>query len=91
MAARCSIAHMLTVPEAAKRTGRNPETIRRWIRAGRLRARKVGTQHVIEEADLALASSLPSSLPVPERLRTFESGRPQPDWSEAIHRSRRER
>ena len=43
---------MLTVPEAAKRTGRNPETVRRWIREGKLRARKVGTQHVIEEQDL---------------------------------------
>jgi excisionase family DNA binding protein len=42
----------LTVPEAARRTGRNPETIRRWIREGRLRAHKVGTQHVIDEADL---------------------------------------
>ncbi|MGI8593416.1 MAG: helix-turn-helix domain-containing protein [Solirubrobacteraceae bacterium] len=82
---------MLTVPEAAKRAGRNPETIRRWIRAGRLRARKIGTQHVIEEADLALVASAPSSLPVPEGLRLFESGRLQPDWGEAIHRSRRER
>ena len=44
---------MLTVPEAARRSGRNPETIRRWIREGRLRARKVGTQHIIEEDDLA--------------------------------------
>lgn len=43
---------MLTVPEAARRIGRNPETVRRWIRAGRLPARKVGTQHVIEERDL---------------------------------------
>ena len=43
---------MLTVPEAAKRTGRNPETVRRWIREGKLRAHKVGTQHVIDERDL---------------------------------------
>jgi uncharacterized protein len=42
----------LTVPEAARRVGRNPETVRRWIREGRLRAHKVGTQHVIDEADL---------------------------------------
>jgi excisionase family DNA binding protein len=44
---------MLTVPEAARRAGRHPETIRRWIREGRLRAHKVGTQHVIEADDLA--------------------------------------
>lgn len=43
---------MLTVPEAAKRATCDPETVRRWIRAGKLRARKVGTQHVIDEGDL---------------------------------------
>jgi uncharacterized protein len=43
----------LTVPEAARRVGRNPETIRRWIRAGKLPSHKVGTQHVIDEDDLA--------------------------------------
>ena len=42
----------LTVPEAARRTSRNPETIRRWIREGKLRSRKVGTQYFIEERDL---------------------------------------
>lgn len=44
---------MLTVPEAARRVGRDPETVRRWIRAGKLAAWKVGTQHVIDEDDLA--------------------------------------
>ncbi len=43
---------MLTVPEAARRAGRNPETIRRWIREGKLTAWKVGAQHVIDEVDL---------------------------------------
>ncbi len=42
----------LTVPEAARRIGRNPETVRRWIRAGKLPAWKVGTQHLIDEDDL---------------------------------------
>ena len=40
---------MLTVPEAATRAGRNPETVRRWIRSGRLRSQKVGTQHVLDD------------------------------------------
>jgi len=44
---------MLTVPEAAKVARRDPETVRRWIRAGKLAARKIGTQHLIDEADLA--------------------------------------
>lgn len=82
---------MLTVPEAAKRVGRNPETIRRWIRAGRLRSLKLGTQHMIDEADLDALADDPASLPVPDELRRFDSGRPQPDWAAAIHRSRRDR
>jgi len=44
---------MLTVPEAARRATRNPETIRRWIREGKLVSWKVGTQYLIDEDDLA--------------------------------------
>ena len=44
---------MLTVPEVARLMQRNPETIRRWIREGKLPASKVGMQHLIAEADLA--------------------------------------
>jgi excisionase family DNA binding protein len=43
---------MLTATEAAERVGRNPETVRRWIRSGRLRARRIGTRHVIDTRDL---------------------------------------
>ena len=79
---------MLTVPEAARRVGRNPETIRRWIRSGRLLARKVGTQHVIEEADLDAAAGgedelLPSPWP-----RVMPDGSPMPNVVELIRRSR---
>jgi excisionase family DNA binding protein len=81
---------MLTVPEAARRVGRDPETIRRWIRGGRLRARKIGTQHVIEERDLDAAVTR-RSLPAPREWATFESGAAQPDWVAAIERSRRGR
>lgn len=82
---------MLTVPEAAKRAGRDPETIRRWIRGGRLRARKVGTQHVIDEDDLEiLLGARGEMLPVPERWRRSGSGRPLPNVVAAIRRSRRD-
>lgn len=80
---------MLTVPEAARRVGRNPETVRRWIREGRLRARKVGTQHVIEEDDLRAAcppTQETSELP-PEWRVTFW-GDPMPDVVAAVRRSR---
>jgi excisionase family DNA binding protein len=81
---------MLTVPQAARRLGRDPETIRRWIRSGRLRAEKIGTQHVIEEQDLDALVEPARSLPLPERWRRFDSGRPVPDFVAAIHRSRRQ-
>jgi excisionase family DNA binding protein len=81
--------YMMTVPEAAKRSGRNPETIRRWIREGRLRAKKIGTQHVIEEEDLE--SMLEDGLlPAPSDWDQMFSGDPMPNW-EAIIRRQRER
>jgi excisionase family DNA binding protein len=83
---------MLTVPEAARRAGRDPETIRRWIRVGRLPARKVGTQHVIEEADLETAlEDTAEMLAVPAGWRRSASGVPLPNVVAAIRRSRRER
>ena len=79
---------MLTVEDASRRAGRNPETIRRWIRSGRLRAQKVGIRHLIEEADLAAATEEPRSLEVPEGWRTLPSGGPAPDWVKAVHEAR---
>lgn len=80
---------MLTVPEAARRIGRNPETVRRWIRSGKLRARKVGTQHVIEERDLESAlDEHPGTLPVPDEWKRTWWGDPQPDWVRLVRESR---
>jgi excisionase family DNA binding protein len=82
---------MLTVPEAARRARRNPETIRRWIREGRLRATKVGTQHVLDEADLndVLDSFLDTAPLPPEWQRTFW-GAPMPDYVAILRRQRSE-
>lgn len=82
---------MLTVPQAAKRSGRNPETIRRWIRSGRLRATKIGTQHVIEEQDLDLVSQDEMKTRLPEHLRRTSDGQMMPDVVELLHESRRGR
>lgn len=82
---------MLTVPEAARRVGRDAETVRRWIRSGKLRARKVGTQHLIEEDDLEQALAGEGSLPLPAAWKKTWTGESQPDWVRLIHRSRRGR
>jgi excisionase family DNA binding protein len=80
---------ILTVPEAAKRIGRNPETIRRWIREGELRSTKLGTKHLVDERDLAnLIEQRADSAPIPpEWQRTFW-GAPMPDVVAAVRRSR---
>jgi excisionase family DNA binding protein len=78
---------MLTVPEAARRAGRNPETIRRWIREGRLRASKVGTQHVIEEHDLDVML-VGEVLPAPSSWDVTATGEPMPDWVSIIRQQR---
>ncbi len=79
---------MLTVPEAARRVGKNPETVRRWIREGKLRASKVGTQHVIEEADLRMAMENGDLLPVPAAWGRTLTGEPMPDVVALVRHSR---
>ena len=66
---------MLTVPEAARRVGRDPETVRRWIRAGKLSSVKVGTQHLIDEGDLDdLGRRVDGGLQVSEVAAPYGSG-----------------
>jgi excisionase family DNA binding protein len=78
---------MLTVPEVAARLGRDPETVRRWIRSGRLPARKVGTQHVVDEEDLKrLARG--GLLPLPPVWKKTSTGEPMPNVVDAVRRSR---
>lgn len=81
---------VLTVPQAARLARKNPETIRRWIREGRLRARKVGTQHVIEEQDLdEVLGALDEVLPLPRSWsgKTL-TGEPMPNWVSAVRHQR---
>jgi excisionase family DNA binding protein len=79
---------MLTVPQAARRVGRNPETVRRWIRQGKLRATKVGTQHIIDEAELIAVTRGDQMLPAPAAWDRTITGEPMPNVVLAIRRSR---
>ena len=74
---------MLTVPEAAKVAQRDPETVRRWIRAGKLSARKVGTQHLIDQDDLA--TFLGATSPPEQTRRTLETVAPYGTSPPASH------
>ncbi len=78
---------MLTVPEAARRTKRNPETVRRWIRSGRLKATRIGTQHLIDEEDLARLTS-DATLPLPKSWQRTATGERMPNIVAAIRSSR---
>jgi len=78
---------MLTVPEAARRTRRDPETVRRWIRSGRLKATRIGTQHLIDEEDLASLES-DTMLPLPASWQRTATGERMPDVVAAIRSSR---
>ena len=80
---------MITVPEAARRTGRNPETVRRWIREGKLASQKVGTQHLIDEETLRDLGAV-EVVPAIREERTL-TGEAMPNFVAALRRSRRSR
>jgi len=79
---------MLTVPQAAQRVGRDPETVRRWIRVGKLRSQRVGTQHLIDEGDLDEVAGAVELLPLPVQWTRTWTGEPQPDWVRLLAQSR---
>lgn len=79
---------MLTVPEAAKRVGRDPETVRRWIRSGKLPSKKIGQQHFLDEMDIAALSEGSDMAPLPEAWMTMSNGQQQLDWVKIVRRSR---
>lgn len=79
---------MLTVPEAARRVGRDPETVRRWIRSGKLRSQKVGTQHLVDEGDLEEFMDGGDMLSLPDEWKVMSDGRPQINWVRIIRRQR---
>jgi excisionase family DNA binding protein len=78
---------MLSVPDAARRLGKSPQTLRRWIRAGRFPAQRIGTRYLIDEADVDEARA-DEELPMPEAWRRLPDGRPMPNIVRAIRLSR---
>jgi excisionase family DNA binding protein len=84
-----TILQMLSVAEAAEKIGRNPETVRRWIRSGRLPARRVGRHHEIEAGDLRqIEDELFPMAELPDEWKVGDDGTRAPNWVAALHRSR---
>jgi excisionase family DNA binding protein len=77
---------VLTVLEVASRLHRDPETIRRWIRSGRLPATKIGLQHMVDESDMPPSTN--TSLPA--GWSRTATGEPMPDVVALLRRSRSE-
>jgi uncharacterized protein YdhG (YjbR/CyaY superfamily) len=65
---------------------RMAEIDRAWIREGRLAARKIGTQHIIDEADLEALDD--DQLPLPPEWQTVSDGSPMPNVVRAVRLSR---
>jgi len=78
---------MLTVPEAARRIGFDPETVWRLIRSGKLPSQRMGTHDLIDERDLQPFEGEDGQGWIPEQ-RTFPDGRPQPNWERIVRRQR---
>ncbi|HEX9376244.1 MAG TPA: helix-turn-helix domain-containing protein [Actinomycetota bacterium] len=79
---------MLTVPEAARRVGRDPETVRRWIRSGKLRSQRVGTQHLVDERELDALAATWQTATLPPGWRRMASGEPMPDVVRLVREAR---
>lgn len=82
-------AVVLSVDQAASSVGRSPETVRRWIRGGRLSAIRDGGWILIDRAELdAVRDELYPMLPLPPQWRLLEDGTPAPNWVAALALSR---
>ncbi|CAN5312038.1 hypothetical protein BH24ACT7_BH24ACT7_23490 [soil metagenome] len=76
----------MTVPDAARYAGRNPETIRRWIREGKVRSERVGTQHLVLREDLtAMLADRP--LDLPSGWQDADAGS-MPPWEQLVRDGR---
>lgn len=76
----------MTVPEAASYTGKNPETVRRWIRAGKLRSEKIGTQHLLYKSDIDFYMMPVEPMELPPGWRPEDTM--NIDWAKVIREDR---
>jgi excisionase family DNA binding protein len=81
------VGAVLTVPQAARRICRDPSTVRRWIRSGRLPAQRIDGKQLIDERDLARAARS-NMLPLPAGWDRTIDGEPMPDIVAALDRVR---
>jgi excisionase family DNA binding protein len=80
---------VITVVEAAGRVGRSPETVRRWIRTGRLPASRDRGRLLLDARDIdTVRDELYPMLPLPEEWQQLEDGTPAPNWVAAVALSR---
>jgi excisionase family DNA binding protein len=80
---------VITVVEAASRVGRSPETVRRWIRSGRLPALRERGRLLLEVSDIdTVRDELYPMLPLPQEWQRLEDGTPAPNWVAAVALSR---
>lgn len=69
--------------------GRRPETVRRWIRSGRLAARTDGRRRVVDPADLDIVrDELYPMLPLPPEWQQLDDDTPAPNRVAAVALSR---
>ncbi len=78
---------MLTIAEAAARSGRGQETVRRWVRQGRLAAHRAGGRLLVHPDELDALLARPALDPPAGWSRTSWGAR-QPDWVSELRRHR---
>ena len=77
---------MISVREAATQAQVSEETIRRWLRSGRLSGQRDGPRHLVDPADLAALRPRVPSFPLPDAW--IEVGDSGPDWVALVRRLR---
>jgi excisionase family DNA binding protein len=78
---------VLTVHEAATRAEVSDETVRRWLRSGRLAGHRDGPRHLIDPAALDALRPAARSFPLPDGW-IVEGKAPGPDWVALVRRLR---